>query len=363
MTLRFAQNYALPARYSLSAPDVLKVLSLSPDGASDECFGDEPFDNKLVHDFLVHLQGDGMIRGPPWQFTEKGLQSLAVGVQLTEVRKVCKRLYLDVDLSEATLFELLLEMDAAGFNCKELDKKEIAETNNNPYMFGSSPKTWFKRVGCVACSRLYLLALLKADHHKTAVPHFARQDNVYRALLGMERKVVKPQCSKVPAASSLGPCPDDFDVKATKVQAKKVKVIERNDESGSSNEERESEDDIDGDSEETSSASSGDNSSSSSTSESSSASSPAHHAGKKNMNASFSYGPHLITPTPKGGYQLTCNHPDHKASAHCTKTQTASEKTGGDQGALRRLKFWASMANEARSKDAHKEKWELVVLA
>ena len=28
MTLRFAQNYALPARYSLSAPDVLKVLSL-----------------------------------------------------------------------------------------------------------------------------------------------------------------------------------------------------------------------------------------------------------------------------------------------------------------------------------------------
>ena len=167
-----AEHYAVPARYSLSAPDVLKVLSLSPDGASDECFGDEPFDNKLVHDFLVHLQGDGMIRGPPWQFTEKGLQSLAVGVQLTEVRKVCKRLYLDVDLSEATLLELLLEMDAAGFNCKELDKKEIAEAKKNPYMFGSSPKTWFKRVGCVACSRLYLLALLKADHHKTAVLHF-----------------------------------------------------------------------------------------------------------------------------------------------------------------------------------------------
>ena len=89
--------------------------------------------------------------------------------------------------------------------------------------------TWFKRAGHLACSRFYLLALRKAEEHKQPVPHVAQNDNVYRALLGMEQKTM-PNRSKAPA-SSLGPCPDDS-AKARPRKAKKVKSPESDDESG-----------------------------------------------------------------------------------------------------------------------------------
>ena len=61
----------------------------------------------------------------------------------------------DADLVEATLFELLLEMDAAGFDCKELTRYDVSEATKNPFTVGVSSKTWFKRAGHLAYSRFY----------------------------------------------------------------------------------------------------------------------------------------------------------------------------------------------------------------
>ena len=138
MTLHFAAHYILPNGFSELVSSVLKVLSLAPDGALDESFDN---DDTRVHKFRVHLRGDGMISGPPWQFTTTGLQSLACGVQLTELGKVCTRLQKDADLREATLLELLLEMDAAGFDRKELTRHDVKEAKTNPYTVGVSSKT------------------------------------------------------------------------------------------------------------------------------------------------------------------------------------------------------------------------------
>ena len=355
------------------------MLSLAPDGAPEESFDD---DDKPVNDFLVHLRADGMATGPPWQFTAKGLQSLACGLHLTELRKVCTRMEKGADLFEATFFELLLEMDAAGFECKDLsDKGSIADAQKNPYVHGLSPKTWFKRASNKACSHFYMIAFLKVDEHRKPVPHFAGDDNVYRALLGMEQKRVAHK--KVFRGS--GACPDDFDVKAPRAKLpKKLKVLERDDESGDGEPVIEDDGDEDSDAQssvgdgggdEVSDSSSGSSSGSSSSSSNSGSSSEndggeavdaVGGAARRNMGASYLFGPHLITPRIEGGFQLTCKHPSHRLGARgarCTKTQNASQSTGGADGALRRLKFWASMANDSASKEEHQATWEHVKTA
>ena len=208
-----------------------------------------------------------------------------------------------------------------------------------------------------------MLAILKAGEHKKPVPHFAKRDAVYRALLGIEEKVVV--CRRSKALASDG-CPDDFPVKATEARkAKKVKKVLESDEEPESEsaEESISEEQSVSDSSTSSSSSSSSGSSDDNENKEPEHAEEAGDVAKKNISASFCFGPHLITPRPEGGYQLTCKHPDHKSTPKCTKTQAATASTGGDEGALRRLKFWATMANDCTSKAEHKAKWQWVVLA
>ena len=64
---------------------------------------------------------------------------------------------------------------------------------------------------------------------------------------------------------------------------------------------------------------------------------------------------------PKPGWQLTCRHPDHNAgSARCTKSENLTEELGGEDGTLRRLKYWALLGSPLSSKKEHKDKWKFV---
>jgi len=59
---------------------------------------------------------------------------------------------------------------------------------------------------------------------------------------------------------------------------------------------------------------------------------------------------------------MTCAHPDHAVNGRCTKEYSIA-RGGSEDMVLRRLKTWvAQAAHVARTRDAHRKKWEDILL-
>ena len=79
----------------------------------------------------------------------------------------------------------------------------------------------------------------------------------------------------------------------------------------------------------------------------------------------IAYGPHRLTwkardadASHPGSFECNCG--DHRGDKpRCTKANTISAATGGVDGCLRRLKYWAFLGKEddVQNKSDHKERW------
>ena len=59
---------------------------------------------------------------------------------------------------------------------------------------------------------------------------------------------------------------------------------------------------------------------------------------------------------------MTCLHKNHRGKPRCTKSESI-HRSGGEEGALRRLMYWAFLGVPACDRAAHKNLWEVVCKA
>ena len=237
--LYLSSHCEVPDAFEQQTPSVLRTLSLAPDGAPDDSFADAGSRN-----LLAYLEAEGFIAGPPWKFTVKGKHNIACGAQLQQQHKVCRRAPEGTDLSGMTLYELILELDAKGFEHRDVHgRKMVKEAKRSPYNPPSSEKIWYTRSGQSECNRLYVLALPRAEPGHP-VPPFGKSD-IYRSLLGMKQQVKHPR--RRASSSGIGPCPDDFEALPAVPRKTRKKAHKNSDDGNGSDDESKSEGDADSD--------------------------------------------------------------------------------------------------------------------
>ena len=219
IALLFSSICKVPGEFEEDVPKVLRVLSVSPEGAPADSFTTVGSRN-----LLEYLRIEEFVVGPPWRFTLKGKANIACGAALTEKHKVCRPASEHTNFPDMTVYELILALDAVGFEHQETAKK-IWTT---PYKPPDSEKIWYTRSGSADVNRLYLEALLSADklflslgEEGKPVPHFAKSAD-YRVLLGMEP--AKPRRCKAAPLPTAGPCPDDFGPEKPKRRGRRAKA-------------------------------------------------------------------------------------------------------------------------------------------
>jgi len=133
---------------------------------------------------LAHLQEDGLVHGPPWSLTDKGIARTSIGQFLREPSKLLKRALEGTSYSSMTSYELLLELQLRGWEHRLARKRESADLA--PFAKGGV-KIWYQLVGHDTISRHYFVALLTADSddlpQPLIVPHLLI-DGAYIRLLG-----------------------------------------------------------------------------------------------------------------------------------------------------------------------------------
>ena len=399
---------ALNTRLADATPAVLKLLSEHPAGLPAHDFGNP---NEL--EVLQWLEGRDFVEGPPFRFTALGRASISVGVRLQEFGRLCNRKPYQVldDFMGATLYELMLELDAEGFVYEEVSSKFArAVAKASPYLINAEvpDQTWYCAQGQPVC-KWYPIALLNAKPD-VQVPHLA-SSATYRTLLGIEqpkwRGKRRPSCAHAGAGSSF---PDDF-LETPGVKPRRKRAIPRKQGGGeasggdgdegsgasSAGSSRENGSVFEQESLDKDSSSDGDcggdgpgggdnvidsdasshasmpglvsgsekddsSSSSSSDDEDDGGDGADDDAGADRLGQTF--GHHLLTYRPpsrtktEGAWQLTCCEPGHDG---CTKTQNNAPIRGGSDGALRRLKQYAIPASDCADKTAHKAKWKQVM--
>eukprot|EP00974_Lingulodinium_polyedra_P036111 3464159-Lingulodinium_polyedra.AAC.1 len=114
---------------------------------------------------LAVLEQDGIVecvvRDPghsAWRVSKDGLARLIMCRHCIRGRRLCE-FQPDSSLHDYTTFELLLTLEAEGWEHKEVDKHA---RRPKPYHPGDN-KVWFTRFGASTCSRYYLLALATAS--------------------------------------------------------------------------------------------------------------------------------------------------------------------------------------------------------
>ena len=353
-----------------------------------------PAASQSVLNTLQKLEARGIVEGDlqasqPFRLTPYGREMVLTGIALQEGAKVCRRLPRGGDLLEdASLYQLMLELDAEGWEHEELSSKfSKRNARANPFLVNSEvvDKTWYTTEKQPAC-KFYLLALLVAKPDMP-VPHLA-SSQTYRALLGLKPSTARRRSAEGSGAAGHPSLPDDFgEKKKTKPEKNKKELqkapevapdhssVESSEEISQQSESDLSDDDGEGsqdgglvpgdggdDDESSKNGSdvsddnaSGEGKSSGSDSDSDSDSSDGSEDSAASLVGGY-YGSHTMIRRATG-WQCTCNQPGH---IKCNKSQSNTEQGGGSDGALRRLKAWALLATEAADKSAHKELWQRV---
>ena len=121
-----------------------------------------------------------------WKLSEKGAQLVETCVTVTGGEKLlCKR-EPPATPTSMTTFEVVLALEAGGFEHVVVDGKEAKLRKKKPYVQGD-PKEWLTKESSASApkvSHFYLCALLMACDHGKAVPHFGA-DRVYKEILGL----------------------------------------------------------------------------------------------------------------------------------------------------------------------------------
>ena len=397
IVVQVANHYEFPPALLPYTPQVLKsLMSDRGDGIAADTWDHDCNAERVIQQLLA----DQMVEGSPWKLTLLGRESIECGVRCLSCKPVLTHPAENADLNEASLAELICLLEYKHWQLvPDVSKASAAALKDTPFIVDAEPmqeKKWYHRAG-KSVSRFYLMALLSA-HAGRPVPHF-QDDDVYLGLLGIEKPGRKRLRCKVQQMQYIGDCewPEDAlpleDV--AKKRARRQKRVCRkallqapaND--GSDEHEDADVDENDSLSSDSSSLSSD---SSSSSSSSSSNSKSAADGGEEDMahdgddrddlpplpppplpppeeirdlssNRRFGFSALTIyvVSTKHGttGWQLTCNHPEHITGPKCTKSQTNSAD-GGEDGTLRRLKYWAILGVRCPTKAAHKDMWATV---
>jgi hypothetical protein len=308
----------------------------------------------------------------------------------------------DSDRRSMMMYELLHTLAKDGWQCRAVGDEGRTAARLLPYEVGGD-KIWYMFDGDVL--RYYLMALAVAHEHMQSVPHFASYKKYADILFGQDRPVKKRRVSCIPSLADVG---DEWAI----LEAMNQPVAPRPrggqgrgqgrgrgrgrgriaaiapiagaivDEESSSMRESAS-GDSDSSSSHPESASNGSVCAPSPPSRSSSSNSEpgpcsgssdaeaglvsdtlAHAPLARNMYAHTLYG--LCRYTPKydaegqqKAVQMTCLHPEHKASSVCQKTLSV-KLAGNIDTALLMLKTWVVLGIERRSKADHGEAWKEV---
>ena len=374
--VHFANHVAVPADLLPNVPQVLEVIAAGPTPP-------ELFDSGGPLEVVKFLVEQGLVHGPPWELTVAGKQSIECGVLLFEAKSVARRLMPGEPLDDATVFELILQLQHEGFEMLEVaDKAEVKTVRKTSYHY-LSVKRWFVKA-LKPTDRFYLRCLLQCDQTNPQireVQHF-QKSKVYQKMLGLEVSDVKPRVS-----SGLE-IEDDFSmplqpekkkiVRKGKPRSKKpAREVQVDDGKGDVADSEPEDGDEHGDSDDDDSSS--DSSSSSSKSQTSKSSSSSSPSGSADADAdpepaapaqprgpaldhNMNFGPYRLTyyanRSGQEGYQCTCKKHAESISA-CTKSTKIDDQKGGNDGALRRLKWWAwlGMDESCTTKAQHKDLW------
>jgi len=389
LAVHMAAHMSLPSGMDPdTAAEVVRVLAQTTSGTLMAAF-DGDADQRAVIDFFLK---DGMIQGPPFTFTMKGMENIEVSVNLTADTLVANMKLEDIaDEYDLTTHQLITLLGSSGFQHRVLeDKDDIKQARGTEYIKGSdseeaSRKTWYSLKGKKAM-KFYLHALLQHEDGEIveAVPHL-RGETAYKKLLGLVADVPKDNSHDLALEDDFSAPVVEPKPRPKRKPRRKLAIAAAAADDGGYADDGGAADDgdsgSDGDSSDSSSShnSSSDdsgsddsNSSDSSASDDSSAAAPpvpVRNVDRHQGNMSF--GRHRLTYYADktkagnllGGYQMTCK----THAGGCTKSCKIPEDDvdGGELGAIRRLKYWASMSTweNVNGKAAHKNKWDDVLRA
>lgn len=374
--VHFANHVAVPADLLPNVPEVVEVIATGPTPR-------EVFDSGGPLEVVKFLVEQGLVHGPPWELTVAGKQSIECGVLLFEAKSVARRLMPGEPLDDATVYELILQLQHEGFEMFEVaDKAEVKTVRKTAYQ-PLAVKRWFVKA-LQPTDRFYLRCLLQCDQAHPEikeVQHF-QKSKVYQKMLGLEVSDVKPRVS-----SGLE-IEDDFSMPLQPEKKKRVRKgkprskkpaskVQVDDGKGDVADSEPEDGDEHGDSDDDDSSS--DSSSSSSKSQTSKSSSSNSPSGSADADAdaepaapaqprgppldhNMNFGRHRLTyyANRKGqeGYQCTCKKHTESSSA-CTRSTKIDDQKGGEDGTLRRLKWWAwlGMDESCTTKAQHRDLW------
>ena len=117
------------------------------------------------------------------KLTDKGVHLVETCVDVTGGLKFLDRPPKEVKPLDMSTYEVVLELQAAGFQQRVVSAKESKRCKKLPFTDGGK-KEWLTKEGSLSVSHLYLVALLTASEHGKDVPHFEKE-LVYKQLLGL----------------------------------------------------------------------------------------------------------------------------------------------------------------------------------
>ena len=190
LVFRFSCHYmhGLTQDMRAAVPSLLLKMVDKPDGV---LLGKpSPDARKLVDQLLrdemiqevEHVSNSGAVMHLV-KFTAKGAQCVQTCVQIVGGERLCKRPPSDVKPLDMTTFEVLLEMEQAGFSHQVLSTKGSRARKKVPFNHGD-PLERVSKEKDITVSHFYLVALLTAAEHGKPVPHFAAE-SVYKQILGL----------------------------------------------------------------------------------------------------------------------------------------------------------------------------------
>ena len=367
-----------------------------------------PEEDPAIAELLDILVSESLVEGPPWKLTPTGAERTRQAVRLWNEVPLLRRT--EKPLSEASLYQLVLELDAAGFTHEVVtaSKHKKLKKQQSPHL-QEGQKMWFTRSDDVTVCRSYVLALLSCPVEQ--VP-YAAAEKEYLRLLGLEQtpalgnkkgkrkrlhvnddwpddalsqpRARVPRTRRSAAASRREQQHDPIDDALSQLGGDSDVPADEDDnvEEGVSSHDEDSSASSSSNSSSSSSSSSNTNSSSSSSSSSSARASgsqapaaPGANGGPgaaavakaaaapalKRQGRGYLWGDHLLTPVGDDDanpqhWQIRCGDPLHNLAGHaCTKKRSC--RYGGSERVQHVLKYWASLSSRYESAEQHLQGW------
>lgn len=190
LVFRFSWHYlhTLTQDMRAAVPSLLLKMMDKPDGVllGKPLPGARKLIDQLFRDEMIQevqqVSDSGTVMSLV-KFTPKGAQCVETCVQVTGGEFICKRPPDGVKPLDMTTYEVLLEMELAGFLHRVLSTRESRARKKVPFKH-EDPLEWVSKETDISVSHFYLVALLTAAEHGEAVPHFGAE-SVYKKILGL----------------------------------------------------------------------------------------------------------------------------------------------------------------------------------